>query len=66
MGGAVHIIAHPKSAIETIEDMKGKKMAATVGIMQTYLEDALSAHDMTLDDLGHFTNLSLKDMMTAL
>lgn len=65
-GAIVHIVAHPKSDIETIEDLKGKKVAATAGVMQGYLEDALFGHDMTLDDLGSFTNLSLTDMMNAL
>ncbi len=65
-GAAVHIIAHPNSDIETIEDLAGKRMAATAGVMQGYLEDTLFAYDMTLDDLGDFKNLSLQDMMTAL
>ena len=34
--------------------------------MQGYFEDILWAHDMTLEDLGSFTNLSLADMITAL
>ena len=65
-GAIVHIIAHPKSDIQSVSDLKGKKVAATAGVMQGYLEDALFGYDMTLDDLGSFTNLSLTDMMNAL
>lgn len=65
-GAVVHVVAAPDSTIETIEDLKGKKVAATAGVMQGYLEDVLWAHDMSLDDLGSFTNLSLADMITAL
>ncbi len=65
-GAIVHIIAPPDSDIETVEDLAGKKVAATAGVMQGYLEDALFAHDMSLDDLGSLVNLSLTDMMNAL
>lgn len=65
-GAIVHIIAPTNSSIETVEDLAGKKVAATAGVMQGYLEDALFAHDMTLDDLGSLVNLSLTDMMNAL
>lgn len=65
-GAIVHIIAHPKSDIQSVTDLKGKKVAATAGVMQGYLEDALFGYDMTLDDLGSFVNLSLSDMMNAL
>ena len=65
-GAVVHVVAAPNSTIETIEDLAGKKVAATAGVMQGYLEDVLWAHDMSLDDLGSFTNLSLADMITAL
>ncbi len=65
-GAVVHVVTGPKSDINTIEDLAGKKVAATAGVMQGYLEDVLWAHDMSLDDLGDFTNLSLADMITAL
>lgn len=65
-GAIVHIIVPADSSINTIEDLAGKKVAATAGVMQGYLEDVLFAHDMSTDDLGSLTNLSLSDMMTAL
>lgn len=65
-GAIVHIIVPANSSINSIEDLAGKKVAATAGVMQGYLEDVLFAHDMTLDDLGSLVNLSLADMMTAL
>lgn len=65
-GAIVHIIVPTNSDINTIEDLAGKKVAATAGVMQGYLEDALFAHDMTIDDLGSVVNLSLSDMITAI
>ncbi len=65
-GAIVHIIVPTNSSINTVEDLAGKKVAATAGVMQGYLEDALFAHDMTTDDLGSLVNLSLTDMMNAL
>lgn len=65
-GAVVHVVTGPDSTINSIEDLAGKKVAATAGVMQGYLEDVLWAHDMSLDDLGSFTNLSLADMLTAL
>lgn len=65
-GAIVHIIVPTNSDINTIEDLAGKKVAATAGVMQGYLEDVLFAHDMTTDDLGDLVNLSLSDMITAI
>jgi TRAP transporter TAXI family solute receptor len=65
-GAIVHVIVPTNSDINTIEDLAGKKVAATAGVMQGYLEDVLFAHDMTTDDLGSLVNLSLSDMITAL
>ncbi len=65
-GAIVHVVVPKDSNINTIKDLAGKKVAATAGVMQGYLEDALFGHDMTVDDLGSLVNLSLTDMMNAL
>ena len=65
-GAIVHLVVPKDSSINSVEDLAGKKVAATAGVMQGYLEDVLFGHDMTLDDLGSVVNLSLTDMMNAM
>lgn len=65
-GATVQVIAAPNSGIETIYDLKDKKVGVTAGIMAGYFNDVLWAHDMTADDLKSLTNLSLADLCNNL
>ena len=65
-GATVHVIAAPKSNINSVTDLKGVKFGVTAGMMAGYLDDVLFAYDMTADDLGKVVNLSLSDLCSAL
>ena len=65
-GATIHVIAAPKSNINSVSDLKGVKFGVTAGMMAGYLDDVLFAYDMTTADLGKVVNLSLTDLCSAL
>ena len=66
-GATIQVITSAKNdSINSIPDLKGKKFGVTAGMMAGYLDDVLFAYDMTTDDLGKITNLSLTDLCNAL
>ncbi len=66
-GATIQVVTSAKNdSIQSIPDLKGKKFGVTAGMMAGYLDDLLWAYDMTTDDLGKVTNLSLADLCTNL
>ncbi len=66
-GATIQVVTSAKNdEINSITDLKGKRFGVTAGMMAGYLDDVLWAYDMTTDDLGKLTNLSLSDLCTNL